>query len=123
MNVQEKFDVWALIELFGHQKMAGRVTEITFGGSTFLQVQVPETAKNPEFTRLLNPSAIYAINPLDEESARNYAERLDVAPIKSWDVKEFMDKAARQKALLSSSVGASEHNDEEEEEEEEEDED
>ena len=83
MEPQEKFDVWALVELFGHSRIAGRVTERNLGGAAFLQVDVPETEKNPAFTRVLNPSAIYAINPIDETTARNYAERLDAAPIKS----------------------------------------
>jgi hypothetical protein len=28
----EKFDSWCLIELFGHQRIAGRVTETTIAG-------------------------------------------------------------------------------------------
>ena len=101
MQQSEKFDVWALIELFGHSRIAGRVTERNLGGGAFLQVDVPETKNNPPFTRLLNPSAIYAINPLDEETARNYANRLEVAPINEWDVKKFMEKANQNKAMLS----------------------
>lgn len=99
MQQPEKFDVWALIELFGHSRIAGRVTERNLGGAAFLQVDVPEGKTNPPFTRLLNPSAIYAINPLDEETARYYAERLNVAPINVWDVKKFMEKADQNKAI------------------------
>lgn len=102
MDQQEKFDVWALVELFGHGRIAGRVQEKNFGGSTFLQVDVPETEKQPAFSRLLNPSAIYAINPLDEKTARNYAEGINSAPIKSWDITEFMAKAKQNKVLQES---------------------
>jgi hypothetical protein len=101
MQQSEKFDVWALIELFGHSRIAGRVTERNLGGAAFLQVDVPENGINPPFTRLLNPSAIYAINPLDEQTARHYAENLNVAPINVWDVKRFMEKANQNKAMLS----------------------
>lgn len=109
MDPQEKFDVWALIELFGHSRISGRVTERNLGGAAFLQVDVPETAKNPAFTRILNPSAIYAINPIDEQTARNYASRLDAAPIKSWDVQEFMEKANQNRAIAASSHEDGEH--------------
>jgi len=114
MQQPEKFDVWALIELFGHSRIAGRVTECNLGGAAFLQVDVPETEKNPAFTRILNPSAIYAINPLDEDSARNYAERIDAAPIKSWDVKEFMEKANKNK-MISAAAASDESEDDEDE--------
>lgn len=66
----EKFDQWCLLELFGHQKLAGRVSESQIAGGNFLRVDVPETASNPSFTRIINPSAIYAINPITEEVAR-----------------------------------------------------
>ncbi|HTJ52582.1 MAG TPA: hypothetical protein VL443_24170 [Cyclobacteriaceae bacterium] len=98
MQDEQKFDVWCLVELFGHQKIAGRVTERNLGGAAFLQVDVPENDTNPAFTRLLNPSAIYALNPIDEETARNYAKRLALAPITSWDVKDFMEKANKKLA-------------------------
>lgn len=99
MTQTEKFDIWALIELFGHSRMAGRVQERTIGSAAFLQVDVPETKKHPAFSRLLNPSAIYAINPLDEETARHYAETINSAPIKSWDISEFMEKAKQAKVI------------------------
>ena len=37
---QEEFDIFAYVELFGHQCIAGRVTTRTFGSNTFFQVNV-----------------------------------------------------------------------------------
>jgi hypothetical protein len=98
MQQPEKFDIYALIELFGHSRISGRVTERNIGGASFLQVDVPDTKNNPAFTRFINPSAVYAINPITKEMAEVYAENLSVSPIKSWDVHEFIEKA-KQKQL------------------------
>lgn len=82
----DKFEVWALVELFGHNKIVGKCTERNIAGTNFLFVDVPETKGNPAFTRLIGGAAIYAINPITEELARTMAERLDVQPITAWDV-------------------------------------
>jgi hypothetical protein len=34
----ETFEEWALLELFGHQRLAGRVTEQQLGGASFVRV-------------------------------------------------------------------------------------
>ena len=98
---QEKFDIWAICELFGHNKIAGRVTEQSIGGSSLVRVDVPETEKIPGFTRFLNVSAIYAINPVTEEVARGYAERIQSKPIDAFDAREVLRRidAAKQLAV------------------------
>jgi hypothetical protein len=100
----EKFEQWVMLELFGHNKIAGLATETTIAGGSFLQIDVPETKTNPAFTRLLNPSAIYAINPVTEAVARAYAENLNVKPIESWDIQKFMEKVEQRKLELSVST-------------------
>lgn len=91
-TVQEKFDLWCVVELFGHAKIAGRCTEQNIAGTNMLRVDVPETAVQPSFTRFFGSSAIYAINPVDEATAKYYAERLEQKPIESYDVKKLLAK-------------------------------
>jgi hypothetical protein len=55
-------------------------------------VDVPETDKQPAFTRFLGSSAIYAINPVDETTARHYAQNLQVKPIDAWDIQALVKK-------------------------------
>ena len=98
---QEKFEVWAIVELFGHQKMAGKVTEQTIAGSSMVRIDVPDTDAIPSFTRFLNVSAIYAINPVTEELARSYANRIQSQPITSYDAREVLRRIDEHKKQLS----------------------
>lgn len=88
----EKLELFAIIELFGHQKMAGKVTEQSIGPATFVRVDVPETTTQPSFTRLLNPSAIYAINPCTKEVMEHMAGNFAAKPIEAWDIKKMNEK-------------------------------
>ena len=92
MEITEKFESWAIVELFGHNKIAGKCSEQNIAGNNMLRIDVPETEINPTFTRLLGHAAIYAINPVTEEVARHWAMMLRVAPITAWDVRAFMQK-------------------------------
>lgn len=96
--MENKFEIQAIIELFGHNRIAGKVSEQTIGGATFVRVDVPETKDQPPFTRFLNPSAIYAINPVSEDVARGMAENIQSRPINIWDAAEVIEriKAAKQ---------------------------
>jgi hypothetical protein len=91
-TTQEKFDLWCLVELFGHTKIAGKCTEQNIAGTNMLRVDVPETSKQPAFTRFFGSAAIYSINPIDEETCKFYADQLEKKPIDSWDVKEMLKK-------------------------------
>jgi hypothetical protein len=92
MQTQEKFDLWCIVELFGHQKIAGRCTEQNIAGTNMLRVDVPETKSQPAFTRFFGSSAIYAINPVDETTAKHYAEKLEIKPVESWNISEIIKK-------------------------------
>lgn len=82
---REKFEHWAIVELFGHQRIAGKVTEETFAGGTFLRVDVPEVtgphSTSKPFTRFYGPSAIYSLTPTSEEVARLAALQLQADPV------------------------------------------
>jgi hypothetical protein len=92
MDTTQKFDLWCLVELFGHTKIYGRCTEQNIAGSNMLRVDVPETSKSPAFTRFFGSSAIYSICPLDEKTCRHMAERNELRPIESWNISELAKK-------------------------------
>lgn len=111
---KQKFEQWALLELFGHQRLAGRVTEETIGGQSFVRVDVPECPAHDDkpatqaFTKLFGPGAIYSISFMDEAAARIFVRQLRVQPIEVWQLRRAMqdlpalglDNAPRQPSLV-----------------------
>lgn len=94
----ETFEEWALLELFGHQRLAGRVTEKQLGGASFVRVDVPQDDGKKgdwKLTKLYNPSAIYSITPVTEATARMVAKSIAAEPITRWDVGEMVREAKR----------------------------
>lgn len=53
---QPQFDEWAIVELFGHQKIAGHVTQAPIGD--MLRVDVHQDDEKILYTRFINPKAI-----------------------------------------------------------------
>lgn len=104
--MEQKFELNAIVELFGHQRMAGVVTEQTVGGASFIRIDVPESKHQPKFSRILNPSAVYAINPVTEEVMIEMVNRLDKKPIEAWDIREM-----QKKLLALKESGQCEHDD------------
>lgn len=87
-----KFDEWALVELFGHQKIVGRVSEATLAGGAFLRVDVPAVGKDAAFTRFYGPGAIYSINPVSEEIARGLVVNYRNEPVSRYELPQIAEK-------------------------------
>jgi len=81
MSENSGFDNFAIVELFGHQKIAGRVTEQVIAGQGFVRVDVPETKRQAAFTRLFGTGAIYSITPVEEDVALRAAESIWLEPV------------------------------------------
>jgi hypothetical protein len=88
---QEKFDLWCVVELFGHSRIAGKCTEQNVAGVNMLRVDVPGSENKAEFTRFLSAGAIYAINPVTEEVAKAVSKNLESSPVSVWDIKPLID--------------------------------
>ena len=82
------FESWAIIEIFGHQKYAGKVSEFAIGGCNFVRVDVPELiARRPQepampaFTKLFGNGAVYSITLVSEDVARRVAATIRPEPL------------------------------------------
>jgi hypothetical protein len=80
---------WAIVDLFGHQRVAGQVSEQQFGGGAFVRVDVPPIGDKPGFTRLFGPTAIYGIAFVTEPVARAAAAQLRPEPISPYDLPQL----------------------------------
>lgn len=79
------FDQWGIVEILGHKKLAGHITEEVIAGVAFVRIDVPEIVREEgrngrvviaPFTRYVGPSSIYSIHPSSEEVARAAAQQI-----------------------------------------------
>jgi hypothetical protein len=81
----EPLKSWALVELFGHQRIVGYLTEQSFGTGVLFRVDVPDLTKGGEvvragFTRYFGLSSIYSITPIDEQAVRKLLPIVEGSP-------------------------------------------
>ncbi len=88
----EKFDSWAVVEIMGHTKAAGKATTKPFGGVVFLQLDIPETPTQPAFTKMINMQSVFSITPVTEEVAQLHANTYKIHPIQEYEVREAIRK-------------------------------
>ncbi len=120
MTEETKPTQYAIVELFGHARIAGALSEQTFGGAAFVRVDVPEvtftavdygsprgpegytqvTRTIPAHTRSFGPGAIYSINWCDEASAKAAAYGIRHEPLNPYSVKKALDAMERLQPAL-----------------------
>lgn len=86
------FAEWCLVELFGHQKIVGKVSEATLAGGAFLRVDVPGFNGEAAFTRFYGPSAVYSISPVTEQIARGMMEQYRNEPVSRFEFPQLAEK-------------------------------
>jgi len=84
-HAEAELKAWALVELFGHQRIAGYLSQQTFGTGVLFRVDVPDLTKDGKvtrkgFTRYFGLSAIYSITPVDEPTMRRMLPAIDGTP-------------------------------------------
>jgi len=100
-TTKEEQGFWALVELFGHQQIAGYVSSQTVGGQSFVRVDVPATSQQAKWSKLFGAGAIYGITPMAQDLVERKAEVLQVAPLSAWDLPEEWREKIRRPALPS----------------------
>lgn len=98
-----KFEGWAIVEVFGHQRYAGFVTTEAFGQAVLFRVDVPPLAEHERvtkhygydddgksvppgstvkesavqgYTKFFGPGAIYAMTPCTQDAAEKAVESM-----------------------------------------------
>lgn len=97
---------WAIVELYGHQRIAGELSHEDLGSDTFVRIDVPEvnvpeevkvdgrlevqTRTIPAHTKLLGGKAIYGIEIVDEPTALLAAHAIKRAPMPVYALKDAL---------------------------------
>lgn len=96
-QVQDKFEAWAVIDLFGHAHIAGKVSEATIGGCSFLRVDVPavkdEHGELQAFTKFFGQGAIYSMAVVTEQVARSAVLAYRVQPVTAFELRPALGHA------------------------------
>lgn len=85
---------WALVEIFGHQRIVGFLSTQTFGAGVLFRVDVPDLTKEgkvvrPGFTRYFGLSSIYSITPVDEATVRSLLPSISGAPARQYSIRSY----------------------------------
>ncbi len=81
----EQFESWAILELMGHRRLAGYVTEQEIGGTNMLRIEIPGP-DGDSTTQFYSSQAVYAITPTTEDIARRFSRRSQPGPVNVWEL-------------------------------------
>lgn len=77
---------WAIVELMGHRKLAGLLSDVRIAGAPMLRLDVPGE-EGFQATQFYGASAVYCITPTSEETARAFAMHSNRhEPITRWEL-------------------------------------
>jgi hypothetical protein len=100
MDADEQKAMWALVELFGHQRIAGRVSQSELGTGDLIRVDVPAVAGRDPLTKYYNVKAIYGITPVDEATATRMAQDIRAEPVSEYSIQREVDRMRTENRVL-----------------------
>lgn len=108
------FEASCIVEIMGHQVIAGKVSEETHFGSPLMRVDVPKSSKREGFTVYYGGGAIYKITPTTEEIVKAFVEKQDPEPVKPYmlALPSFVDKVEVGDRYLDADSGYADDDDE-----------
>lgn len=91
MSSEAPEPVWAIVELMGHVKIAGKLTEEEKFGAKMGRLDIP----NGEgfVTQYFGGGSVYRITFVTEEVARIVSQRNKPEPVRSWELPKQLPAA------------------------------
>lgn len=80
------FAEWVILELMGHRRLAGYLTEQEIAGRGFLRLDVPPDDGQSSASQLYSPTSVYCTTPTTETVARAVATGSRPAPVHRWEL-------------------------------------
>jgi len=84
MATEEQNEEWAIVELMGHRRLAGRVSEVKRFGVELLRLDVPKA--DGFTTQFYNGAALYCVTPTTQDIARAVAAGSQPAPVSRFEL-------------------------------------
>jgi hypothetical protein len=83
------FEEWAILELMGHRRLAGKVTDAVIGGGAFIRIDIP-TKDGRKITQFYSPGSVYCISPTTQEIATQVAINSQPEPVSRWELRPML---------------------------------
>lgn len=84
-SAKQSYEGWAIVELMGHRRIAGRVSQAEQYGTAMLRIDVPSEKPEEFQTQFYGGPSIYCLTPTTEEVARAIAVRSRPTPVHAWE--------------------------------------
>jgi hypothetical protein len=78
-----KYEGWVILELMGHRRLTGYLTEQEIAGRAFLRIEIPG---DPPATQFYGAEAVYCITPTTEETAKEASKLNRITPVQRWEL-------------------------------------
>lgn len=87
---EKLFSGWAIVELMGHVRIAGRVSEEEHFGAKLGRIDIPDPQGDGFTTQFFGGGSVYRLTPATEEIARKVAQSSQPEPVYAWDLRRQM---------------------------------
>ncbi|MGR8931932.1 MAG: hypothetical protein ACU836_14965 [Gammaproteobacteria bacterium] len=91
-EIKQHFQHWCIVELFGHVRLSGFVTEIEIAGKGFIKLDIHTGDIKDACTKILGSDAVYAITPVSEEAAKACARAHPHSPLTLFDEQKLIEQ-------------------------------
>ena len=87
----DAFEGWAIVDLMGHTRLAGKVTEVEMFGTKMGRIDVPGVEGKPGYTQFFGGGSVFRMTPTTEEipdrSASSSSTPASTSPVFRWVVR------------------------------------
>lgn len=85
---QQSWEGWAILELMGHRRIGGFVSEVSMFGTAMLRIDIPGD-DGVVMTQFYSGSSIYCLTPTTEAMARAVAAHNTPVPVQRWELPDI----------------------------------
>lgn len=83
----ESYEGWAIVELMGHRRLGGRVSQVEQYGVPMLRIDIPGEKEGDDVaTQFYGGGSIYCLTPTTEAMARAVALKNQPSPVQRWEL-------------------------------------
>lgn len=81
---EEKWEGWAILELMGHRRLAGYVTQVEMFSKIMCRIDIP--SGDDMVTQFYGGDSVYCLTPTTEEIAKGLAAKLQPTPVRRYEL-------------------------------------